>query len=390
MNVTLFMNQRFLKLVPVCVAFLCGTSLLYGEASSRQIIAGDRLQIDVQEQTDLKAIYPVAGDGTIDFAMLGRVEIAELTTREAERKIKQLLESSYFKKATVSVSISDFVQGQILVLGAVNDPQAIPFIGGQILTLMEVISLCGGMNSEAAGTEVRILRWKTDGGVSRQVLTIDVQTMFEKLDFSQDQFLRPRDIVYVPSMGEGGSGRREFLALGRVGKPGFHPYTENLDVVRMLSKIGGVTLEAKWDSCKILRPKGDDKYESIHIDLSLLVGMADMRHNIKIEPNDIFFVPSADQVSRGMVYVLGAVENPGSRVLPMNNEASLARFLLSDIRTTKFANLSKVKIIRVDITGSKQTLTIDVADMLKTGNFEGDVPLMDGDVLQIPEKVLGF
>ncbi|MFH0953351.1 MAG: polysaccharide biosynthesis/export family protein [Verrucomicrobiota bacterium] len=354
-----------------------------------RIIPGDRLRISVAEQRDLNRIYPVAGDGTIDFGFVGRIEVAEMTVSEAADKLKGLLEETYFKKATVAVEVAAFVEGNLLVMGAVKSPGTIPFSGGQILTVVEAISMCGGLAGGAAGTEVRILRWKPGGGTERQTMKVDVQSMFETLDFTKDQYLRPRDIVFVPSLG-GGEGAREFLALGAVGAPGFHPYSPGLDVIRAFMRIGGLSGQARWNAVRILRPDKAGNYSIIPIDLGRLFGEADMRQNIPILAGDIVFAPSPEQASRGRVYMLGAAAHVGVVGLTLGEDNTLAKVLLASGGVGEFGNESKIRILRNAPDGSRQTLVVDVGRILKTGAFEDDVPLQDGDVVIVPDKLLSL
>lgn len=355
----------------------------------RRIMSGDRLRISVQEDPSLDRIYTVAGDGTVDFSFVGRLSLEDLAIDEAADFIERKLEETYFKKATVTVEVSEFVEGSILVVGAVTAPGAIPFRGDQMLTLMEVITMSGGLTREAAGNQVRILRWKPGGGMARQILTVDVQTMLETLDFSRDQFLRPRDIIFVPSLGAGDS-RNEFLALGAVGIPGFHPYTEGLDVIRAVMRIGGIGREGVWSAARILRPDPSGTYQVIPVDLGRLFGGAETSLNVPLRAGDIFFVPYEEQANRGQVYLLGEVARPGSIPLALGQENTLARLILNNGGLGKFANDSKIRILRSAPDGTRQTMYVDVGRILKTGTFEEDVPLQNGDVIIVPEKLLSF
>lgn len=359
------------------------------EGAVRTIMAGDRLRITVQEDPTLSQIYTVAGDGTVDLSFVGRLALEGLSINEAADFVERRLEETYFKQATVSVEVSEFVEGAILVVGAVNSPSSIPFRGDQMLTLMEAITMCGGLTREAAGTEVRILRWKMGGGMARQILTVDVQSMLETLDFSRDQFLRPRDIVFVPSLGASET-RKEFLALGAVGSPGFHPYSEGLDVIRAVVRVGGLGRDGVWSAARILRPDKAGNYQVIPIDLGRLFGAAETRLNVPVLPGDIFFVPFAEQANRGQVYLLGEVARPGAIALPLDQENTLARLILSSGGLGKFANESKIRILRSAPDGSRQTLYVDVGRIIKTGIFDEDVPLQNGDVIIVPEKILSF
>jgi protein involved in polysaccharide export with SLBB domain len=224
--------------------------------------------------------------------------------------------------------------------------------------------------------------------MERQIITVDVQSMFETLDFGNDQYLRPRHIVMVPTLG--GQGKAEFLALGDVVSPGFHPWSQDLDLIRAVTRVGGISKSARWDSVRILRPDARGNYAVIPVNLARLFGAADMSMNVKILAGDILFVPSAEHSGRGQVFLLGEVAKPGAIQLSMNDNDTLAKTILANGGFGKFANDSKVRLLRTAPDGSKQTLFVDVGRILKTGSFEDDVPLENGDVVIVSEKVLSF
>jgi polysaccharide export outer membrane protein len=357
----------------------------------RPIMPGDRLRIAVAEQPTLDRIYAVAGDGSIDMDLLGRTVVGEMTASEAADLIERRLEEGFFRTATVTVDVAEFVEGNVMITGAIATPGTINFSGDQIMTLTEAIISRGGLNRNAAGTEVKIVRWKPGGAMEREIITVDVQTMLETLDFSPDQYLRPRDMIVVPSLGEGGRRSNEFLALGEFGEPGFHPWNDGLDMIRAVTRAGGVAREGILGAARVLRlDENTGRYAAIPIDLSQLFGAADMSMNIPVLAGDILFVPSSEQATRGVVYLLGEVARPGAVGLPMNQETTVAKTILNAGGLGRFANDARVRILRTGPDGSKQTLNVNVGRILKTGSFEEDVPLMDGDVVIVPERMLTF
>jgi polysaccharide export outer membrane protein len=357
------------------------------DSAARRILAGDRLNISVREQPDMSKTYAVAGDGSIDFGFAGRVVIAELTSDEASRKLESVLEEKYFKEANVAISIANFVEGDVLVTGAVRNPGSLPFRGDSILTLVEAISRSGGLIESSAGDRVRILRWTPGGSMERQSIEVDVQGMLDTMDFSKDQYLRPRDIIIVPSRGAE-EGRNEFLALGEIRSPGFHPYSEGLDIIKAVTLVGGLGEFADWSGARILRPKPSGEYAIVPLDLSRLFSAADMNMNLPLQKGDIFFVPSVRNLVRAQVYLLGEVNRPGAVSLSAGPGATVARLILDQGGATPFANLGKVQIQRTAPDGSKKALVVDVGRILKEGSFEEDVPLQEGDVVIVPEKGL--
>lgn len=357
------------------------------QAVDRRILAGDRLNVSVREQPDMSRVYPVAGDGSIDFGFAGRVIIAELTPDEAAHRLERVLESSYFKEANVTVSIANFVEGDVLLTGALQSPGTLPFHGDSILTLMEAIVRSGGLTERAAGDRVRILRWVPGGSMERQAIEVNVQAMLDTMDFAKDQYLRPRDIVVVPFRGEE-DGRNEFLALGEIQKPGFHPFSDDLDVIKAVTRMGGLGEFADWSGARILRLRPTGDYSVVPLDLNRLFGVADMSMNLALQPGDIFFVPSTRNLVRAQVYLLGEVKQRGAVSLGAGPNATVARVILSQGGMTDFANASRVQIQRTAPDGSKKTMVVDVGRILKQGTFEEDVPLQDGDVVIVPEKGL--
>jgi polysaccharide biosynthesis/export protein len=350
---------------------------------TRRIMTGDRLRITVVEAPEMSKDYAVTGDGSIEMSMIGRVEIADLTAGEAAAKIAGLLEKDYFKKATVMVEVAAYVEGNIIMMGEVVRPGSIPFKGGEILTLVEAIAQSGGLGPRAAGKEVRIVRWKPGAGMERQVLTVDVQTMMQTLDFTRDQFLRPRDMVIVPSLGEG-QGAGEYLVLGEVHGAGFRSYSKGLDIIRAISAVGGFTPAANLSNTRLLRPDSRGGYYVIPVDLARLFNGADMKQNVPVLAGDILFIPSLNQSSSGRVYLLGEVAQPGAYPLPLDANATLARTILAYGNIPKFADGKRVKLLRFAPDGTKQTMIVDVENILKNGSFENDVPLKNEDVVIVP------
>jgi len=373
----------------IASALACGAQpLRAAEDVGHTILGGDRLRISVEEEPEMNRVYPVAGDGTIDFGYIGRVRIAGMTVAEAADHLEALLEEKYFRSATVTAEVAEFVEGDVLMLGELSSPGPISLSGDRILTLVEAISLSGGFTKQAAGHAVRILRWKTSGTMERDSIVVDVQSMMDSLDFTKDEYLRPRDMVVVPRLGEG-EGGAEFLALGEVGAAGFHPHTEGLDMLRAISRIG-VGKDAQMEAASILRPDGRGGYTKLNVDISRLLGAADMSQNLSIYPGDILFVPSSSHAFRGRIYLLGEVSHPGAVALPNDRDATLAKTILRSGGFTKFANDGKVRILRTGPDGEEREVVVNVARILKTGAFQEDVPLLDGDVVIVPEKILNL
>lgn len=358
-------------------------------SSGREIMAGDRLRITVNEAPDMNREYAVAGDGTVDFPVLGRVMIESLTTDQAADFLAEQLKTKYFKAAHVTIEVAEYVEGSILLFGEVVNPGSVDTRGDRLVTLMEVLAGAGGLTDRAAADQVHILRWKPGGRMERETIIVNVKDMLERADFSRDQYLRPRDIIFVPSK-KGGEGSAEFLALGEFGNPGFKAHSEGMDIIRAVVAAGGVNRDGRMEAARLLRRTTGGEYDVIPIDLGRLFGNAEMSMNVPVFPGDILFVPSAGSIVGGRVYFLGAVARPGAITLPASGDATLARTILNQIGFNKYANQNKVKIIRRAPNGSRQEMVVDVGEILESGDFSRDVPLQDEDVVMVSESIFTF
>jgi protein involved in polysaccharide export with SLBB domain len=94
---------------------------------------------------------------------------------------------------------------------------------------------------------------------------------------------------------------------------------------------------------------------------------------------------------RMMVYLTGGVSRPGQHFVPLRPDGStpgVYETLLVTGGLAKFANEGRVKIMRLDPSGIRRSITVDVRK-IKDGELS-DVPVGDGDIINVEEKVFGF
>jgi len=96
--------------------------------------------------------------------------------------------------------------------------------------------------------------------------------------------------------------------------------------------------------------------------------------------------------SRGKVYLVGAVRMAGPEDLPSDEVLTLSKAILRAGGFNDFADRKHVKVTREGTTGKedKVTLTVDVGQIFDDGKTEKDVPLMSGDLIYIPERMVRF
>lgn len=99
----------------------------------------------------------------------------------------------------------------------------------------------------------------------------------------------------------------------------------------------------------------------------------------------------APSVPRISVFLTGAVSRPGQHVVPLAADGHVLgvfETLLMAGGMAKFGDESRVKIMRLAEDGRRQPMVVDVRQI--RDGLAPDVPVGDGDIIQVSEKVFGF
>ena len=134
--------------------------------------------------------YLVNADGTIDFPVIGKIEVAGLSKRQVVDKIANEIYPKYLtEKPTVEVRLMNF---RVSVLGAVKTP-GIYRSSNERMTFLEAISRAGDLDIK--GDRENILLYRTNSDGSREIKRINLQDR----DFLLSPYftLQQNDIIYV-------------------------------------------------------------------------------------------------------------------------------------------------------------------------------------------------
>ncbi len=170
------------------------------------------------------------------------------------------------------------------------------------------------------------------------------------------------------------------FVLGRPGSPGvlqFDSQPTLLDVITRTSSTASIsaTDKAGLGRCAILR--GRD--QMIWVDLKSLLTEGSMALNIRLERNDLVYMPDA---SEQVVYVLGEVKHPGA--YPLTPAMSFLDALSQAGGATVDASNAKIEIIH-SVSGVQREL--DFKDLLNHPQ-QLNFALAEGDILYVPRRNL--
>ena len=123
------------------------------DATDYRISQQDILQISVFQVSDLNSAVQVGQDGNITLPLVGRVQVADRTTPEAEQIIAGKLRQKYLQSPQVTVQVKTFGK-RITVSGAVGGPRVLPDDGNT--TLSQAIASAGGVTDIGNSDRVHV------------------------------------------------------------------------------------------------------------------------------------------------------------------------------------------------------------------------------------------
>jgi polysaccharide export outer membrane protein len=116
----------------------------------------DTFDVRVYGEADLSGTFRVATDGTVDYPLAGRLQVAGLRTGEIQQLLVQRLKDKYLKEPQVIVTIKDRNSQKISVLGQVTRPGQVGYYPN--MTIVDAIASAGGFTGIAAKNSVNLRR----------------------------------------------------------------------------------------------------------------------------------------------------------------------------------------------------------------------------------------
>lgn len=166
-----------------------------------KITRGDKLAVQVLGESDLTAGNKrVEQRGTINLTLIGDIQVYGLTLGEAATTIEQAYKDGrLLRNPQVTVSVEEYAARIAIVSGKVKLPQRVNLPPERAWTIKDVISLCGGFEETARGTDVRVTRKLPDG--TTKTWRLDVQSALTGKDTKSNDAaftVEPDDTIYVP------------------------------------------------------------------------------------------------------------------------------------------------------------------------------------------------
>lgn len=251
------------------------------------------------------------------------------------------------------------LEDRIAVLGEVQNPgQMVMPIGERVTVLDAVSRIAGGLTENADRGSAMIIRR------DEPPINVDLRALLQEGDLTQNEELRPGDVVVVREAGE-------VSVLGEVNNPLSFKLVEEMDTLEVLARAGGVTPEAGLSRAQVITEDG-----AVPIDLEGLLERGEMQYNVTLQPGDVLLVPRAEPET---VLVLGAVEHPGIINIRDQEQRDLLRLLTVAVPAPT-ADLETVSVYRED-----GRVVADVRAMMDEGDMTDNIALRPDDIVMVPE-----
>ena len=239
----------------------------------------DLLEIKVFELPELNQTVRVAEDGSISLSLLGKIDVAGLTAQELEKKLASILDQKYTKGAHVTVFIKEYQK--VSVFGAVGRSGNYELVGPT--TLLQVISLAGGLTAEA-GNELYVFRQGKDGQKTKIPVNLkDLTSGNQNLNID----LQPNDVVSIPI-----DQMFTVYIYGEVKNPGAIQFRQSkrFTLLQAIAQAGGLT---EWASKSRVTVKRTDKETGkemqFFVNLKKIIAMK--TPDIPLDDGDVIIIP---------------------------------------------------------------------------------------------------
>ncbi|NRB36691.1 MAG: polysaccharide biosynthesis/export family protein [Rhodobacteraceae bacterium] len=238
---------------------------------------GDDLKFNIfgeEGMTDLTA--RVDAEGYVQLPMVEAVDVAGDTTRELQGKLKQYY-GEFFVDPWITVELAKAESQPIYFLGEFREPGT--YYLEFATELVEALAMPEGVEEDAFLRGARLLR-------GNRVCTVDIYALLKDGDFSQNVWVQPRDVIYVPLKEE----MRVYM-LGAVESPGAIPFgPEGRTLMESISLVGGfVTRDAELTEVRIIRSFGPTTGELIVVNVEKMLTGRGL--DFPLEPGDVVYVP---------------------------------------------------------------------------------------------------
>jgi protein involved in polysaccharide export with SLBB domain len=288
-------HSHFQALNPANVQMLAVTNqldpaLLRAPTNLFTLGPGDKLEIELVNETNSVSATVVGPDGKIYFNLLPGIDVWGLTLGQTRQIIEHDLSKYLRGQPQVNVSLRDVQSKHVWLLGRFQAPGIYNMAAPT--TLLEAVASAGGSQSFAGQRQI------SEGGPlgedladlrhsfvvrNNKMLPVDFGALLDKGDLSQNIYLQPDDFIYfAPSYA------KEVYVLGAVLQPKPVQYVRGMSLMQAIAGAYGTVRDAWLGHVTIVRGSISHPEVAFVNYYDIVKGQTP---DVVLEPGDIVYVP---------------------------------------------------------------------------------------------------
>lgn len=376
-------TNKLLQILLFVISALLSSVII---ANEYRVQMGDVIKISLPGEVSLSSPFKVDRQGRIVLPEVGMVSVSGLTESEMEEKVSDRLVTIFRDLSNLQVYV-DKKQIIISVLGYVSQPGEFTLPANS--TIQMALHSAGGLRTGAQLDRMQLVR-KT----STQIF--NYKEYLDSGDRSKLPQLASLDTLFIPASpmtgnvevdfdpskiadaGDAAEDQKAMKVFGEVNRPGSFSYKEEINLIDLLMRAGGVTRYAGVEQIRVIT-----EGEPTLFNLKRYLDTGDTKLLPPVVAGATIFVPrQEEEIKTGgnMVYIMGEVAKPGA--YEGKKDATFMDILANAGGPTRFAESRQIRIIK----GDGKVIRFDLAGYTE-GLIDAQPPVITaGDAIFVPEK----
>ncbi|AXY02343.1 sugar ABC transporter substrate-binding protein [Vibrio alfacsensis] len=358
----------------------------FASAYAKPVQIGDLIQVNLPGEPSLNRSFQVDKSGRIDLPEIGHVYVAGYEDTQLTKAVQSRLKQVFRDISNAKIYIAErqiliSVQGYVQSPGEYTLPQS--------TTVQMALHAAGGLRAGAQldkfqlkrGRETKIFNYKQfldSGNASGLPQLQSLDNLFIPASPMVGNIEQEFDAAKLANSGDSADSRSAVKVFGEVNAPGSFSYKEDMDLVDIIMRSGGVTRYASVEQIRVISNNRPTLFN-----LKKYLDSGDQSLLPMLAKGATVFVPKMEEEIKSgsnTVYVMGEVAEPGA--FQGNKGATFMDILANAGGPTRFAESRQIRIIKAN----GKVLNFDLTAFTEGLVSKAPPTIAPGDAIFVPEK----
>lgn len=155
----------------------------------------DEVEITVMRHPEFSGKYPISLEGKLQYKFVGDIYVEGMTKKQLEDKLKEVL-SVYVIAPEVDVTVTVYKSKLFYVLGEVAAPGKY-YMRSENISVRDAVFQAGLPTHSAAMRKAQLIT--PDASGNAKIKNVDIYSVLYGGNLKKNVFMKPGDVLYVPS-----------------------------------------------------------------------------------------------------------------------------------------------------------------------------------------------